>query len=460
MLNTLALVNFGPLLETFTLTIPQEGCTISGPSGCGKSTLIDAYALAHWCVMADGSPVVVDAVRGDGAHITVSGGDAKVRVDVSPRGAWTRQYRGPGDDKPRRLSTALDLADALDSLAPDARYGSRGETARRIMRPESWLDLYTGESGARRFRDAIVAALPPVDMTVIVAGLMSAAGHELVDGDPVELADKGTRDAKVLGALSRQRDANTARSSAEALANREAAALVTAQAKLKSAQDTAPTVDQKADADAILATTAAWSTYDTELMTWRRSESTRLLASGRLDAYRASVAALGDEPTVDTAAAGEADAALSRARGEHQRLTAAVGRAEAEVNAEAARVEAERIAAAERVEAEARAERERVIAAQRQAEADARHEAALARQREEAAAETARVAAQAAEDLRLAVARAEESARRPQPEPVAPVAPPARDPNPFTTPAPAPSLFAAAPKSTICPACKGTGKAP
>lgn len=432
MLNTLALVNFGPLLESFTVTIPKEGCILSGPSGSGKSSIVDAYSLAHWGVNVDGSPVDTASVRGDGAHLTLTGEDLKLRIDVAPNGGWTRRIKS-GDADPRRVPTAEAWRAELDALDPTARYGSRGETARRIMAPMGLIDLYLGEAGPKRLRDAIVAALPPVDSTAIVAGLMAAAGYTRLDSDPADLK----------AALALQTATNRADTDAAAVARTKSAAAKDAAEKLASLNAAAPTAEQIAEANTVTTLIDEWRVYDAAAETWQRADNARLAAAGRLTAWELRRDALGAAPVVDADDAATARANLAREQAEHERLTDAVVRAHGEVAAEEQRAESARVLAIREKEERERAERAAARAEQDRIEAEARHATELARIQASAEAERKRAEEKAARDQAEAVRIAEEKARAAAAVVAAPVTTPAPV-NPFPAPV-AGALFASPP---------------
>lgn len=447
MLPTLALVNFGPLLESFTVTIHKEGCTLSGPSGSGKSSIVDAYSLAHWGVNVDGSPVDTASVRGAAANFTLLADDLKLRIDAKKNGGWDRRIR-VGDGDIREVKTAEAWRAELDALDPAARYGTRGETARRIMAPMGLIDLYLGESGPRKLRDAIVAALPPVDSTAVVAGLMKTAGYERLDTDPTDLADTKAGGVTVKGALALQTATNQAAAEAAAVARTKSAAAKDAAEKLAALKASAPTHEQIAEADTVTTLIDEWRAYDGVAETWQRADNARLAAAGRLTAWELRRDALGTAPVVDADDAATARGELTRAEQEHQRLTDAVRRAESEVAAEEQRAEAARVLALREQEEQERAIRVAAQAERDRLAAEARQQAALTRAAEEAEANRKREAEKARQEREDAVkaegdrVRAELAAAAVVAAPVAPPAPV----NPFPAPT-AGALFASPPPS-------------
>ena len=430
MLPTIALVNFGPLLELFTVTIPKAGCTLSGPSGSGKSSIVDAYSLAHWGVNVDGSPVDTASVRGDGAHLTLTGEDLKLRIDVAPNGGWTRRLKA-GDADPRRVPTAEAWRAELDALDPVARYGTRGETARRIMAPMGLIDLYLGESGPKRLRDAIVAALPPVDSTAVVAGLMTTAGYTRLDSDPADLK----------AALALQTATNRTEAEAGAIARTKSAAAKDAADRLASLTASAPTTEQVAEANAVVALVAEWRAYDVSAESWRRSDDALRAAVIRRGTWEQRKADLGTAPEVSADDAATARADLAREQAEHDRLIDAVVRAHGEVTAEEQRAEVARVLALREQEEAARAERAAARAEQERIEAEARHAAELARIQANAEADRKHAEEKAARDQAEAVRIAEEKTRAAATVVAAPVATPAPVAGAlFASPSPAPTF--------------------
>ena len=364
--------DFGPFTEAKQFNLGPGPVVVSGPSGAGKTTLLNLIAIGLWGTMADGTDVVQKAIRGDRAAVRVDLDTVTVRVAVAPGPRWTRRWTSP-DENDVAVATNLDLQRRLDAMDPEARYGSRSDVGLTILHPSRWLSLYQQEMG-RPLRDVFAKVLPAGDLPATVASLMADAGHEYVEGDPLHLADVkpvgAGRDVKPTpGALTRQTEANAAKSKKEGEVTAASITLRDARAKVDDLKAKAPTDEEVQNAKVINESSVAWGIYDNEKAVYdRQLRHYEGVVSARAK-YDAEKAALGEPPVVDEAAASAARIEVDRLRREVENIDARIRAAEIRLAAEHARVEAEAKAEERRKieeeQAKAKAEEERLAAAEK-----------------------------------------------------------------------------------------------
>lgn len=394
----LTATGFGPFTETTVVRLDPNGTVLYGPSGCGKNTVMNLIALALTGKMADGNDVAQKAIRGERAAIRLDMDAATIRVSVAPGPRWTRKITTP-DENEVSLPTHLDLARRLDALDPVAKMGSRADIVSLILHPSAWLTAYNDGQRGRTLRDALAKILPSGDLPATVASLMSEAGYEVVDGDPMHLDDvkppNAGRDVKpVPGAKAKQTAANTTESEKKGLRDGATRAVTTAESALAVLIRTAFTEEDVAAARAILSSSVAWEQYDVVKGVYDRDKATYDLIVSRQARYDADLAALGEAPVVDEDGERAAKAALAALHAEQNEAEATLSRANANLAAARATESAERRAKEEAAQA---AERARI--AQEEAVAAERTKAEAAR------VEAERVAAAALETERAEIKR-------------------------------------------------------
>lgn len=423
----LTLQGYGPFSEPQVVRIGSGPTTITGPSGSGKTTTMHAISLALWGVMADGSDVAQKAINGERAAFRLDLDTAVIRVAVAPGPRWTRKWSSPEENEVS-LSTQLDLARRLDAMDSTALLGSRRDVALTVLHPSRWVDLYNTERG-RPLRDILATVLPPGDMAATVASLMAESNQEYVEGDPLHLqpmkpATAG-RDVKVVpGALDRQREANTAETTAAANKATATRAVTDAETALAELTRNAPTDEALASARDTLAASLAWDKYDTALAAYNRELAHYESTVSRRAQYDAELAALGEAPVVDVDADAAANAALRAAENAEQDAANKVAEAERALSVAKAVEEAERRAAEQRRKDQEEAERQRVEAERRAQELIAAAEAAATERAAKAQqAREERERQQTAESATISLFPAATAQSAPVVEPVKPAAP-------------------------------------
>ncbi len=170
---------------------------IWGQSATGKSTIIDGLCLGLLGVDSNGRPWASERKRTDDR--------SWMHYDMGGVLRFTRQM----GSRPGPMT--LDGVGKLTSQsAIDTHFGlttkARKNLATAILAPGYWQRLLDS-SGARDFRDMLVAALPPVSLRDIVAEMMSEAGG-LREDDTMHL---GRSSSTPDSALAMQKEANSAK---------------------------------------------------------------------------------------------------------------------------------------------------------------------------------------------------------------------------------------------------------
>jgi DNA repair exonuclease SbcCD ATPase subunit len=163
---------------------------VHGPSTAGKSTIADGLCLLLTGRDAAGRAWTADRLRDP---------------DEAARIAWTFDgMRIARDFSARPGATTIDGKKCTSQMQVDSALGmaDRRELVRCIVAPFYWRSLLDSPK-SRGFRDAILHALPAVDVRPIVAEAMADAGGLHAD-DPLVLGKPSQPDT----ALHRQRSQN------------------------------------------------------------------------------------------------------------------------------------------------------------------------------------------------------------------------------------------------------------
>jgi len=163
---------------------------VHGPSTAGKSTIADGLCLLLTGRDAAGRAWTADRLRDP---------------DEAARIAWTFDgMRIARDFGARPGATTIDGKKCTSQMQVDSALGmaDRRELVRCVVAPFYWRSLLDSPKG-RGFRDAILHALPAVDVRPIVAAAMADAGGLHAD-DPLVLGKPSQPDT----ALHRQRSQN------------------------------------------------------------------------------------------------------------------------------------------------------------------------------------------------------------------------------------------------------------
>jgi len=273
------------------LQIPTHAA-VHGPSTAGKSTIADALCLALTGRDAGGRAWTADRLR-----------DA----DEQARVAWTLDGMRIVRDFTARPGTAtVDGQKCTSQMQVDAALDmtNRRELVRCVVAPFYWRSLLDSPKG-RAFRDALLHALPPVDVRPIVAAAMADAGGLRPD-DPLVLGKPAQPDT----ALHLQKATN--RSTDVAVGRHQAAA-----ERLQAVEERRPApvdADALSQAQAVLQLEAqhqAWerhaaavatndarrSDHDLHLQAWQRRQAMHdEREQQRLADWQTRRAAVGDRP--------------------------------------------------------------------------------------------------------------------------------------------------------------------
>ncbi len=187
MFSKIEIRGLGPHERT-VLHFDAKGQTeIQGPSEAGKSTLMDAVCFVLWGMDRNGKRLDDRAIR-DGhrevrvdltlANGTVVSRTLQQRTKAGARGKTERTKTKHGETT--EFTTDKDWHDSLKWM------GEQPELLRQVLVPFAWLPLAQGAGTGRPLRDMLnrFVGSDGVRQSVI-ADLMRAAGHEFLNGDPV-----------------------------------------------------------------------------------------------------------------------------------------------------------------------------------------------------------------------------------------------------------------------------------
>ena len=204
MFTQIKIQGLGPCCGTFDIN-PSGETTVVGRSQIGKSTLIEALCLCLWGTGLDGRPMHIDAITDDADRAFVdltTGRGAKLSRSMSRKRKQVRTYTQPGEEVGEEFGTEKGWAKhVLKVLGREIPVGRRKVHAGRLIAvPFAWEELADSTGGGRELRDLLDAILGGGEsLRDVVASIMTKAGAELADGDPLKLkeAEEERRKAKL-----------------------------------------------------------------------------------------------------------------------------------------------------------------------------------------------------------------------------------------------------------------------
>lgn len=265
-----------------TLAIPEPlGRTVlEGSSQRGKTSLLEALCACWWSCDLRGGAVPLEAIRdGEDAftvEVTIAQG-ITYRASMSRKRTWKREMERPGREAERHGSEAA-WREAIKALGRDV------DLLRLVVVPSEWQRLAEGERGGAPLRDALVRALPPVELPPVVARLMDGRGLQVLPDDPDNAA----------GADARRRDAGRDVHRLEGqVATREQ---ILAEATERHQRAQGPTPSEVEAARGTIEASGAWATYDAAERTHRVALRQHDETARAHEAWQQRRQALGERP--------------------------------------------------------------------------------------------------------------------------------------------------------------------